>query len=173
MIWIGVDTGVTGAIAFLRPDGMRVFDLPTMPIDGDGMIKNRVHGPGVYRLLMVHAQGEPAAAVVETVDVGSGMGDRRGALQIVTSQHSSFEVVRTTLELVGIKVHPVSARRWKKLFGLAGKSSDAEAPRKARELAAQLYPDLAHDMRLVKAHNKAEAVLIAHWGHKVQGGSEL
>lgn len=165
-IWIGVDPGTTGGIAFLRPDGARVFELPSVPVEGGGLIKRRLHAPALYQLLMQHASGDTARAVIEAVGVGAGMGEKRGSTQTLASQHCSFEVVRSTLELVGVPYVAVPAQRWKKLYGLVGKNADDATVEKTLALARQLYPELEPDLRFKNCHNKADAVLLAHWGTK-------
>lgn len=160
MIQIGIDPGLTGGIAFLRPDGARVFTIPTVPVDGEGVVTKRIYAPKLYELVLQHASGDEVRVSMEALSTG-GMG--RGNASTVGSQHGTHEAIRATLELAGLHVHLVGVQRWKKFYGLAGKADDKGAVRKALEIAKTFYPELLPELSLVKDHNKAEAVLIAHW----------
>lgn len=169
MIYVGIDPGTTGAIAFLRKDGARVFDLPTVDLPGEGSVRRRVHGPGLSQLLMTHAAGDSVLATLEDLSAGG----RDSSAQTVGSQYRTRGTLETTLELLGLQPKIVLASRWKRLYGLAGKAADDKAGAKAIQLARGLYPELADQLKRVADHNRAEAVLIAHWARKTSEGSPL
>jgi hypothetical protein len=160
VIYIGVDPGLSGAIAILRPESARVLDLPTTPLLGNGTVTKRVHAPPLMRIVQDHASGGRVVAVVEDLTVG-GQGSSQ---QTVGSQYRTRGTVEATLELLGLQVEAVYAQRWKKFYGLSKVKKDALG------IARALYPELEDDLRLVANHNRAEAVLIAHWARKVLGG---
>ena len=61
----------------------------------------------------------------------------------------------------------VEPRAWQRFVGLAGKGKESRergALPAAVLTARELYPAAAHDLQRVKDHNRAEALLIAHYG---------
>lgn len=160
MIIIGVDSGITGAIAFLSHNTLPdVVDLPTVPIEG-GSVTRRVHGPALRSLIRQHCPaGEPVMVVIEQL-AGGGRnkdGSSRGNAMSVTSQIDSHVTVRTVCELLGLKPSVVHPRAWKKVYGL-----DADK-KKALALARQLFPACAELLKRQSDHNRADALLIARW----------
>lgn len=163
---LGIDPGITGGIAILGETPM-VFDMPTLAIAGDGgTIRRRVDVKGLYELLLPHLADASVYAVIE----GIAAGGRKSSKQSVGSQYRTRGQIETVLELMGLTVHEVYPGTWKRLFGVQGKAEAKKAgdsaERDACMLAKRLYPSLEDDLCLVKHHNRAEAVLIAHYARK-------
>lgn len=157
MIVIGIDPGLTGACAVLDHNGWRaVFDLPTMAIPDVGpkaLVKRKVDGRALRRhLLATCAVDEPVLAVVEAVGV---MGGKNNSIQTQGSLLRTLGAIESTLECLNLIVAYAPPKAWKGFYGLA---ADKNA---ARATALALYPDAP--VKLVKHHNRAEAILIAHW----------
>lgn len=158
MIVIGIDPGLTGACAVLDHNGLRaVFDLPTMEIPGIGpkaLVKRKLDGRALRRqLLETCAANEPVLAVVEAVGV-TGPGSQH-SVQTQGSLLRTLGAVECALECLNLIVAYVPPKTWKGFYGIA---ADKNA---AREKALALYPDAP--VKRSKDHNRAEAVLIAHW----------
>lgn len=167
MLVLAVDPGLSGAVAFLGDDWQKVVDLPTVPLDGQGTITRRVHGPGLQKLVLENVpEGEgDVHAVVELVSPG-GQGSM---LQTNLAQARTFGTIECLLECLGLRVHTVYAQTWKRFYGLSGKKTEGENPAAAaRRMASELYPALGLDLRRACDHNRAEAVLIGHWYRKVK-----
>lgn len=165
MIVIGIDPGVSGAIAFLHPDRVTVHDLPTVPVES-GTVTKRVHGPALASLIRANCpKGVPILAAIEDLSAGGSRprpGEKLGAsAQTVGSQYRTRGTIEATLEMLGLDVKPVMAQRWKKLYGYGKEKKTAAV------IAVELYPELEPDLARVKDHNRAEAVLIANWARKV------
>ncbi|MGJ7611126.1 MULTISPECIES: hypothetical protein [unclassified Variovorax] len=154
MIFIGIDPGLSGAISFVTDRTCVVEDLPTMPLPGDGLITKKIDGRALVTLIRKNVPiGEMAEAYLEQVNT---MGGKNNAVQTQGSLMRSLGAIETVLECLGYKPTMLGPQKWKRFYGL-----DADK-KKALEKARVLYPDAP--LSLVKHHNRAEAVLIAHWG---------
>jgi hypothetical protein len=165
MLILACDPGLSGAIAFLGADWCKVLDLPTVPLEGDGGISRRVHGPALQQLVMQNIpEGEEEVhAVMELLSPG-GQNNR---VQTSISQGRTVGTIECLLECLGLEVHRVYAQTWKRIYGLVGKKAEGENPeKKAREIATTLYPSLGRDLLRACDHNRAEAVLIGNWYRK-------
>lgn len=158
MICIGIDIGLTGALAAVDSHGScQVADIKTC---ADGKT-NRIDGRAMILLLR---QFVPAglACIVVFEDVRprpSGNGGRHGnSMHSQGSLMRSRGVVEAVLDIARVDRKVVQPQAWKKHFGLIKAKKDA-----SREKALELYPLQAHELRLKKHHNRAEAILIAHW----------
>ncbi|NVO06567.1 MAG: hypothetical protein HXX19_11835 [Rhodoferax sp.] len=160
MLVIGVDPGLTGAISLLCSERglLECEDLPTC---GNGQETGKM-------LRWIDANA--LQAMLREWSVGHGFAEHSVhacierpipmptlPAQTVASQFDTFGVIRA---LVSGKVAPdgmtiINPRDWKKLFGLG---TDKNA---SRETALRLYPEAP--VKLVKHHNRAEAILIGHW----------
>lgn len=158
MIVIGIDPGLTGAIAIIghRGEYCGVMPLPTMPRHANGHVKNQINGNALAVYLQevttefdkneVHVYMETPIAFPN---------------QHVSSTAATF-LTAGIIEGVLMAKHwrhtLVSPSEWKKGLKMKAKS-DKEASRAA---AIRLFPQapLSHK----NDHNKAEALLIARYG---------
>ncbi|MDN8617840.1 hypothetical protein [Variovorax ginsengisoli] len=154
MIYIGIDPGLSGAISFVSERSCIVEDLPTMPLPGTGLITKKIDGRALAQLIRKNVPiGETAEAYVEQV---STMGGKDNALQTQGSLMRSLGAIETVLECMGYRPTMLSPQKWKRFYGL---DSD-----KKRSLATARALYEAAPLSLAKHHNRAEAVLIGHWG---------
>ena len=152
---VGIDPGLTGAIAILGPNGAIVEDIPVMANGSSAKVKNVINAPELARLLRPHIT-EIDMAYVERVSTMPGQG--------VASQGSlmhSAGVIEGVLGALGVPVMLVSPAKWKKAMGLG---SDKEA---SRAVAQRLFPDAPLGRK--KDHNRAESLLLAEYGRKTIG----
>jgi hypothetical protein len=167
MLILACDPGLSGAIAVLGPDWCKVADLPTVPMEGEGTIKRRVHGPGLQALILenVPPGEEDIHFVVEALSTGG----QNNMVQTSISQGRTRGAIEAVAECMGLQVNEVYARTWKRLYGLSGKAAEGnnEAAR-AREIAAQLYPAVGLQLQRACDHNRAEAILIGNWYRKAK-----
>lgn len=161
MIVIGIDPGLTGACAVVDHQGVRaVFDLPTMPVPGAGpkaLVKRKIDGRALCQLLLQHCPASAGQAQVVLEQVNT-MGGANNAVQTQGSLLRSLGAIETVLECLKYPVQYVAPQRWKKAFALGADKT------KALETARRLYPGAAAELKRQKDHNRAEAVLLAHWG---------
>jgi len=153
--YIGIDPGLSGAIAFITGTGSyAVFDIPIMA-KGTGTVKNEINANGMRQILQKTITLEPVA-MLERVNAMPGQG-----VSSVFSLGDSFGACRSVLACMDIPTFYVTPTEWKKHFKL---TSDKE---EARAMAIKLYPQA--ELHLKKHIDRAEALLIATYlKHKVE-----
>lgn len=137
-----------------------------MPLPGNGLIKSKIDGRAFAELVRRRTvPGEKAHVICERV---GAMGGKDNAVQIQASLARTLGAIEAVLECLRMPPEMVSPVKWKGAFGLVNpKWKDTERKAKSLEVARRLYPALADtSLRLAKSHNRAEAVLIAHWGFR-------
>ncbi|MDP1587298.1 MAG: hypothetical protein Q8M07_06125 [Prosthecobacter sp.] len=145
---MGVDPGVTGAIAFYFTEAPGRIAVDDVPVAG-----GEINAPELARLIRIH---RPALAVIERVSAMPGQG--------VTSMFNfgrSYGDVRGVIGAMDIPLHFVTPQKWKKHFGL---SSDKD---QSRLRAIRMFPSVAERFKLKKHDGRAEAALIALYGAEV------
>lgn len=148
---IGIDPGLTGAIAMAGPDCIPVLlDLPIVAkLSGKG---NELSARLLLAAMSAYAK-DIDAAYVERVHAMPGQG--------VTGMFSlgrTVGVIDGILASLGIQTYYVEPNRWKRELGLTGKEKDA-----ARTMAISLYPQAADQLSRKKDIGRADALLIAHY----------
>lgn len=158
MIVIGVDCGLSGALAMINQDGLAaVHDMPVMAKGaGHGRVKNEVNGAALNALLKNWVDGvaDDVLVVIERVASRPGQG-----VAGMMSIGDSVGCIRGVVAARGYPVQWVTPQRWKKYFGLP---ADKEF---ARARAIQLYPSAPLERK--KDHGRAEAILISLYGWQV------
>lgn len=165
MIVLAIDIGLTGALAAVDSYGTaRVQDLPTLP---DGKTQ-RLDGRGLYLAMRAFVPpGEHAALVFEDVRARPlGNGGSHG--NTMHSQAALFGVrraVEAVCDIARIEVCSVQPATWKRKFGLIRMKDEKPdaCKERGRQVALSLYPLLAAELKRKKDHNRADAVLMAHW----------
>lgn len=169
-ILLGIDIGLTGSVARLGPGlGPALADIPTVPDGeprpgrGNSMFQpRRIDGRQLLDLLRsLCPAGHAVMAVMEDVKARP-MGNSERHFNSFHSQNSlvlSRGVIQAVLDIAGFEVQVVQPQTWKKFFGLNGADKTDSL-----DMARRLFPDLAHELRLKKFHNRAEGLLMAHYG---------
>ncbi len=157
MIWIGIDPGVSGAISAIGPLGGVIADMPTTEIPGVGRTVRKICGRGLADVLRSMVPADEACMVLlEDVHV---MPSSKSGSAANTSLLHSKGVIEGVLGVLRLNVTLVNSQRWKRLYGLDSDKSAALA------MAKKLYPNLgAKHLTRAKDHNRAESLLIAHYG---------
>ncbi len=142
---LGVDPGLTGAIAVLDEGGgfVRVFDMPSV----SGVVAARL-------LFLLLGQEDVSAAYVEKVSAMPGNG-----VSGMFRFGRALGAVEGVFGAMAMPMHWVSPGKWKRAYGLIGKDKDA-----SRLLALERWPEAADRLKRKKDHGRAEALLIADWG---------
>ena len=155
MIQLGIDVGLTGAIAALTDDGalLSVEDLPVMT---HGSAK-WIDGQTLLSQLLEIRNGTPARAIVELTHAMPKLGT-----VAANSKGMTLGSVLATLQIAGVAIELVSPATWKRDLALiAPKSSDREKKAASLSKARMLFPTA--DLDRVRDHNRAEALLLAYW----------
>jgi crossover junction endodeoxyribonuclease RuvC len=147
-IVMGIDPGISGAVAFYFPMVPSRIAVDDTPIAG-----GEVNVHELARLIRIH---RPTLAVIERVSAMPGQG--------VTSMFNfgrSYGDVRGVIGAMDVPMHFVTPQKWKKHFGL---SSDKD---ECRLRAIRVFPNAAESFKLKKHDGRAEAALIALYGAEV------
>lgn len=147
MTIIGIDPGLSGAIAFIAPSGaLEVHDMPTVPGAKGG---NEIDFHELFAIL----SGWEATAWCELVHAMPGNGSK-SAFKL----GQTFGAIRMALAAACIPVRFVTPPVWKRHFRL---SKDKGV---ARGEAMRRFPANAESFRRVKDDGRAESALIALYG---------
>ena len=153
MILLGIDPGLSsGALAVIEVGAGRhrfiaVSDVPTV---GEGA-KKRVDALAAMKFLRQH---RPDHAFVERAQAMPQQGASSGF-------HYGRAVGALETCVVGLLIPHTMAEAavWKRILGLKGKDKEA-----SRQRALALYPDAHQWLQRKKDHDRAEAILLAHYG---------
>ncbi|HYE77376.1 MAG TPA: hypothetical protein VEI97_05275 [bacterium] len=155
MIYIGIDPGVSGAIAALYPDNEAVvWDMPTLEVSNGKQVRRSVNPAALGSLLNLFHTRDNVEAVIEDVHAMPGQG--------VTSMFNfgvSLGVVIGAMAALRVPYTRVRPMTWKKrVMGDMGKDKDAAVAR-----ACQLFPEVADQLVVgkTKKDGRAEALLLA------------
>ena len=171
MVYIGIDPGVTGAMAgIITPAGA----APTVQVVRDLPVITRTFGKGneldvieLDRMLgwAQIMQGDAFVILEQAAPMN------KGAKPGVMSAWRSGELngaLRALLRLRGIRHHLVLPATWKRCMGLLGKDKDA-----SRSRAIEMFPACTEHLARKKDHNRAEAILLAEYGRRMVLKGEL
>ena len=148
MFFIGVDPGVTGAIAVLRTeDGSyaNLFDVPVVKIS----TRREILISEYYKLLL--SIGKIDGAGIEKVN-SAACPAAMTAFVLATT----YAVPQALFVPMEIPYNLILPNHWKKRFSLIKKDKDA-----SRAEASRLFPQA--DLKYKKHHNRADALLIARY----------
>lgn len=153
---IGIDPGLSGAIAILPHDpavAPVIADMPVRPYGEKGFVKRAVDVDALADILKPYSVIGDTQAYLERVNAFPGQGSAS-----MFSLGMSYWGVAGVLAALKIPLHLVEPKEWKGHFGLA---KDKEL---ARALALRYYPGM--ELTRKKDHNRAEALLIARYGRE-------
>jgi len=159
---IGIDPGLTGAIAVLGPDGETVIDMP-IAVGGLRGHKSQVDALTLGMELGAHPD---ATVFVEVQGARPGEG--------VSSSHTNgtnFGIILGVLGALRMRWEPVAAQKWRPaMVGHRGQGESKRDKGPSLATARRLFPALASYLERKKDHGRAEALLIAEWGRRRLGG---
>lgn len=148
---IGIDPGITGAIAFIvlgqTPQFEAVYDLPTVEVKG----KKRLDLVAFALLIETYSKDINLAAIEEVGQIGTK-----------ADPFSSFVFgfatggVHGILSAYTIQIHLLKPLVWKAAIGV---TSDKET---SLQKARKLFPKAGPFLQRKKDHGRAEALLIAY-----------
>jgi hypothetical protein len=148
---VGIDPGLTGAVAVLAPDGTleALYDVPTLSLKTTRGRKQEYDIPGMVQLLRPYV-GSQVHIIVETAQAMPGQGVRS-----TFGTGVGYGVWLGILAALALPYTSVRPGTWKKALTL-GKDKE-----QARARAIQLFPQA--DLRRKRDHGRAEALLLAWW----------
>lgn len=161
MLIIGVDCGLSGALALMR-DGVvtEVMDMPTLVLSRGAKAKREVDA----HLLADRLEAErPDHAFVEQLWGMMPLNDPEGRGQGAArafAHGKGYGIIIGVLAALDIPITLVTAQRWKKSLGVPADKDGARAR------ASQLMPAAARLWPLKKHDGRAESALIALYGYQ-------
>lgn len=162
MIYIGIDPGLTGAVAHINgfDGGADVFDTPSFRVKSGTKTRGEFDRQTMVALLRVY-EDEACHAVIE-----SGIAMPGQSSFSVANIFEGIGVWKGILATLGIPFEVVQAALWKRQFGLIGKDKNASILR-----AKELFPTA--NIHLKKHHGRAEALLLAEYLRRKIAWKEL
>ena len=151
MIIIGIDPGLSGAIAVLENNKvLNIFDMPVMSEGKKN--KRQLNSALLVDLIKENIDiNDEVSVVVEQVNAMPGQG--------VTSMFNfgqTFGAIKGICAALKLPIFFVRPSKWKKHFELINSSKDA-----SRTKVIEMYPTLSGQLAKKRDVNKSDAVLIA------------
>jgi len=144
---VGVDPGISGALALYDVCARKMINVCDLPVVGSPAM---VDADGLAWLL---TQWAPDEAIIEDVHAMKGQG-----VSSMFRFGKGAGIIVGVLAGLRIPRRFVSPQRWKSHYGL-GKEKE-----NSRRLAIERFPTFAEQLRRKHDHQRAEAMLIAHYG---------
>ena len=153
MIVVGIDPGLSGAIAILENNKvLNIFDMPVMAEGKKN--KRQLNSAQLVSIIKDGTKPESEiAVVVEQVNAMPGQG--------VTSMFNfgqTFGAIKGVCAALELPIFFVRPSKWKKHFELINSSKDA-----SRTKVIEMYPSFAEKLSKKKDVNKSDAILIARF----------
>lgn len=151
---VGIDPGLSGAVALVNADDIRVVDMPVGP-----------HGVDPVGLAELLDSWRPNMVFIEDNRAQGG----NGSLANWSMGHSMGSIIATVL----IGEYPMERfkpQRWQQLVGL-GNVKASERKEASRQRAREMFPSIRDELQRKKDHNRAEALLIAAAGRRMYGAT--
>ena len=153
MIVIGIDPGLSGALAILENKRvLGIFEMPVMPEGKKN--KRQLNSAQLVNILRDNIKiNNEIAVVVEQVNAMPGQG--------VTSMFNfgqTFGAIKGICAALKLPIFFVRPSKWKKYFELINCSKDS-----SRTKVIEMYPSLANQLSKKKDVNKSDAILIARF----------
>jgi crossover junction endodeoxyribonuclease RuvC len=155
-IYVGVDPGASGAIAFFYPlEGrLEVVDMPVVELVRNGKTKKEISSVMLANVFCEDRSGEILDFNLTLEKVGAMPGQGVSSMFQFGRGVGMIEGVCAALS---IPIDYVTPQTWQKQVGMrAGKDG-------ARERAMQLFPAYAGLFARKKDDGRADAALIAYW----------
>lgn len=150
--WIGIDPGATGALAMIREDGqVMIEDWPGDERALSNLVQSIEYDVRVCGVVIEAQQSMPGQGVSSTFKLGLNYGMW---LMACASVEWPLEVARPA--------------EWKRGLGYPAKDKKASKEH-SLTLARRLYPQAAGYLSRKMDHNRAEALLLAHFAKEGRG----
>lgn len=156
---VGIDPGITGAVAWISGKDYGVFDLPTMTASDKGKIKWMVDAEELAFLLTANVP--KLADTMVALEQTSAM-PGQGVASMFSMGHS-FGACHGVIGTLGYALTLVRPAQWKKDLGIGRKKGEDADVMKAKSLALARRHFPKAPLERQKDHNRAEALLLAYW----------
>ena len=160
---LGCDSDAGGALAVVRGPSIGdvasvdVHDCPTYKAEVNGRIRKRLCVEDMVELVASLNIPRGTVAFLEEGGVEYGF-----SAQTAFVQGYNFGLWKGVLAAAGLRVEVVKPQAWKHALGLARSGSSKDD---SRDMASAMFPEVGDDLGRKKDHGRAEALLIAAYGH--------
>jgi len=159
-LFVGIDPGLSGAVAMIEDNYVRLYDAPSWAVEYKKGVRHEYNVAGMVGIIIeAIARVENRGSIVAGLESVHSMPDQGVA--------SSFKfgvglgIWQGILAALGIKYQMIPPQRWKKaLMDGMGKEKDA-----SMVVAQRLFPSA--DIRLRKHHGRADALLLAEYMKRI------
>lgn len=150
MIFIGIDPGLNGAVAFfdLAKGHLSVIDMPVVEVLRGGKKKREVSAQMLAQIIRLAER--PCTAMFERVNAMPGQG-----VTSVFSFGRSSGIVEGVLAALAIPTHIITPQVWQKATAVRGGKDGA------RQRATELFPAYAGLFSRKKDDGRADAACMA------------
>ncbi len=148
MLTIGIDPGLSGAVALLDGDGLPEL-VADLPVIRDGRL-SWIDGGALQSVLLEALHGRPCRAAVERVSAMPAQG-----IASAFTFGVGFGSILSVLQTLHLPIELITPTQWKTALGL---SKDKRA---SLDKARLLFPTA--ELHLAKHDGRAEALLLAHF----------
>lgn len=165
---LGIDPGLSGALAVVEIASQQLAGIKRMPVSVVNK-QNRLNGVDLAAWLNHRIpMGRQLSECILFAYIEDVHSRPRQAGQFQFGLNTG--ILHGMLYANFIPFTTVSPIKWKAHFGIRRTGDETKADKKyeARELAMQLWPDMAHEFKRVKDDGAAEAALIALYGARLQ-----
>lgn len=151
------DPGLKGGVALLWPDleTVDVWAMPVLPIQRGGKDKFEIDHAELGALMTRIASCRPELFLIEQVG-----GMTRDAASAAFQFGATYGALQQSIADARMPMQTVTPAVWKKYMGV---STDKKS---SRTMASRLLPRSAHQWTRDKDDGKAEAALLAIYGHR-------
>jgi len=151
---VGIDPGLTGALAFYVNGEVKAFDMPTVEIQRGKKNKRDLDVQALVALIQQYRAYNPKIrAVIEKAQAMPKQGT--SSMFAYGQAYGTVLGILAAMQIPVTKIHPTV---WKRKMGVnAGKDG-------CRQRASEIFPQFADNWPLKKHHGRAEAALIAAYG---------
>ncbi len=146
---IGIDPGLSGAVAHFYDGVVTTYDTPIFSIKKGKKVQREVDGVQLATIISRH---HPEQVILERVNAMP----KQGVVSMFNFGRS-FGVVEGVVAALQIPITYVTPQRWKSALRLSSDKGES------RRLATQLWPQHADQWSRVKDDGRAEAALLAHY----------
>lgn len=166
MVYIGIDPGLSGALAVLDSETKDIsfVDTPVLEIRVGKKVKHQQDAYAISSLLRALTSDKDVMVTIEKVnampDVGTGAKMGSTSAFNFGLGFGMWLGILAALEIPHQQVHPTT---WKAVM-MRDSTKDKDA---SRVKAMQLYPKSARDLTRKKDHGRADALLMAAWAMRV------
>lgn len=168
MIVVGIDPGITGGIAAVGDDSTAaVIDIPTVDVKVNGKCRRRVDVEALALEMRRPPVCDAKLVIIERAQASTRMG-----VSSAFAYGEIFGLIRGVVAANKIPIRLAGASQWKRDLGLIkpgcreiGRDDEREKG-SSLDLARKLFPRLADKLARAKDDGRADALLLAHWGHE-------